>query len=221
LDIEAHLVRSGDDKAMMFVCDTARVFPSQSSAAAVYYAADGKEGERVDIHTAVYRKPKEFLYRLLRPELVLRSPFPLSSDAYFFGEKLDRPSKEVAAKATTLLLSSVIPSFASYLEKCEMYLDPKSPKYSMELLVQGNSLFLNDDSDSSQSRERTDCMISSSDRFHEYYEEFPSQLSLSISFILKSLHSYGINIRYIASISLSLSLSLPFLYELFFSPLFH
>lgn len=59
------------------------------------------------------------LYQLLRPELVKKSPVPLSSDAFskLGKDKAQKEHNDEVKEATRLLETILIPKFAAYLDR--------------------------------------------------------------------------------------------------------
>ena len=217
------------ERSTVFVCDTARVFPPQSSVTLEYREREEREerekrGERereekeerkdedvrevneeretreeagagsglVCVAVNAHARPREMFHRLLRPELVLRSPTPLSPDVHFKDQ--ETPHKLEVAKATAFLLGSAIPYFASFLERQEKFLDPHSPVFS-------TNFFLHEISHpTSSSSDDSDTIRNSLPRRHEcemrdLYADHGPELAMSLGFVLKTLHEHGINIR--------------------------
>lgn len=108
-DIEGHV---GTD-ARFYCLDFARVFPPEKLPAA-------EKALEVDADSGA---TNSFLYKLLRPELVLSHPTPLNSDArsQFIARDLYREEFKAAnagvQAATERLLKEVVPAFAATLAK--------------------------------------------------------------------------------------------------------
>lgn len=95
-DIEGHLVVTAEGKKRYYILDTARLFPPENPA---------------------FRKARGgVLYKLLRPELLIRNEESLSSDVFLQFGKHDRPREELrVVAATKRLYSQIVPDFAQSL----------------------------------------------------------------------------------------------------------
>ena len=139
IDIEGHFVcpdeRNSDgeetDSGTIYICDTARVFPPE----AIVKFRSKEEMKLVsdleiecpnppdfcpkmpEVACQKTGRPTGYLYRLLRPELVLESRVPLSSDAFSNFGVYDRTvnDREVA-EATANMFRFNIPNLAKKLD---------------------------------------------------------------------------------------------------------
>ena len=142
LDIEGHFVphnhsnsdyeeEEEEDPGTIYICDTARVFPPE----AIVKFRSGEEKEIVSDQEIECPNPPDFcpkmpqvvclktgrptgyLYRLLRPELVLESRVPLSSDAFSnFGVYERIVNDQEVAEATANMFRFNIPNLAKKLD---------------------------------------------------------------------------------------------------------
>lgn len=111
-DIEVH--QTGDGQ--FYVLDAARLFPPEAA---------------LPSHRTHERG--EWLYHLLRPELVRKYPKPLSSDAFSMFQRFDRNlmiHNDEVREATAHLFEEVIPAFCDRLNGMEKY-DVKDENFDL------------------------------------------------------------------------------------------
>lgn len=184
-DMEGHFGLDG----RYYLIDFARVFPPETP-------ESGTKGA--------------FLYRLLRPELVVRNGVALSSDSFsrFGGPTMDlrEPHDTNTKNATDVLVEELVPQFAQWLDKqynraFPDYVHRSSSSFGEFLLPGSSSIASPSGDDTIGSPESAEDGLETSGSFFSVMDSdrLPGLGDMDdwASPIIQELHRMGINVRYL------------------------